>query len=1120
MPMVYNISTNLILWRQTMLTNNKKFVRGIAMLLAMLMVMAVALTGCGNKTADEALTKAEEAKTVADEVKAALADYLKTADAEAKVAALVDAALADGAATKAELEALAAQLDSYVTADDVAALITDAVANAALEGAMTKDDVLEILKDYYTKEDIDNKLENYFGEFEPEQVLAILTDADKAMNEADWDEATPVVVDTIKTIQTLLTQIQSHHYTQANMKKINEALAPLGIVAFKAAAGTTKLTSAIDGDVVAKLQVAILRVPSLEKLNALKAAVDAAAAVPSFETEYAALTAQLYAMGEDVAFGDYTGANGAFVPSKGKYTSYHGKTYGANDVNVAQVVTLKDKAAFYAWNEALDSLFVTYMNDGYTNASISAIPAGLAVVDVLTKTQAGVTTLMTVAAGTAPATGFVKVGQSVVTDATGAAYLKNKFGVAAYDATQVYALPTAVVNYATVLNEVETDWKTTGKYGYAGNTTVSSDATLTGNAVLNAYGAIYAQLVECQTAANEANTIFDNFQHDTIWAGTALSTVVWDYSKVTGDNLLAYLTASMCENDGVSTYPAGYIFLTDVTTEMDQSYALNGKNEVGINEYPLYLAMLDKAYDLLWDKYLAKAFDDAETILNDYLSVLYMIEKEGLTDASAIFAGSDAASAEGWMAAEGIVAGDLTVDFLKAFMQGDAVTLAADSVYKRIGHSFNNIHVNQMLATNGLLTTNGAPYFAYVANSTAAGAEAGAVAYLTAQPFAWYDAQQKAIVASRLAGAMTYTSTQIVAANKDDMKAKGVPVQEAFNTILAEAVTNMEEIYMRLMLPAYKNATVNELYAYATSIINFYATGTNGANAEITKAMEQYVTGYATTGVTGWADALGAEVAYNKVNNANSTIKSVSYTENSATKNYAGASLTNKQVLTAMDGVTANLYATSDISGTAPVGAEAWAKVDGYKADAVEVMENVIVANQFYYYIQQARVDWANVNGKYFDAVADKTNYELLVAVSLQNSTVNDTLNNIEFFARYNKYDLMDYKAQYLEILQIVAGKDNTHLALLKAPITDLVGNGSVIATKTTEAYNGMLANVKSAMTLPAGATWVNEPVRPLAVTTAAPWVYSYVGTSVVGIDEILNANASYIQNGATVKLY
>ena len=56
-----------------MLTNNKKstFIKSIAMIMAVLMVLAVALTGCGNKAAEEAATKAENAQNTADEAKTA-----------------------------------------------------------------------------------------------------------------------------------------------------------------------------------------------------------------------------------------------------------------------------------------------------------------------------------------------------------------------------------------------------------------------------------------------------------------------------------------------------------------------------------------------------------------------------------------------------------------------------------------------------------------------------------------------------------------------------------------------------------------------------------------------------------------------------------------------------------------------------------------------------------------------------------------------------------------------------------------------------------------------------------------------------------------------------------------
>ena len=144
--MVYNVSTNLILWRQIMLTNNKKsyFVKGIAVLMAMLMVLSVCLTGCGKK-ADEAIQKAEnaqtsadEAKTAADAVKALLADYLKTADGATK--AEVDAKIEDALAPYATTEALAA----FVKSADFDALVAD------LEGYVTKAALEEALKGYVT----------------------------------------------------------------------------------------------------------------------------------------------------------------------------------------------------------------------------------------------------------------------------------------------------------------------------------------------------------------------------------------------------------------------------------------------------------------------------------------------------------------------------------------------------------------------------------------------------------------------------------------------------------------------------------------------------------------------------------------------------------------------------------------------------------------------------------------------------------------------------------------------------------------------------------------------------------------------------------------------------------
>lgn len=1150
MPMVYNISTNLILWRQTMLTNNKNFVRTLAMLLAMLMVMAVALTGCGNKTADEALAKAEEAKTVADEVKAALAGYLTTADAEAKVAALVDAALSDGSVDKAVIDALATQLADYVKADDVAGLIKDAVAEAALEGAMTKDAVLEILKDYYTKDEVDAKIESYFGEFEPKQVLAMLDAADKAMNKKDWKAATDVVLETIEDMQELLDTLTSETYTQANMAAVNKALEPVGLVAFEYNKTTEKLELADtldNSDEFAKmLEYAILRTADLEDVNALKAAVAEAVAVPTYESAFEALVADLYALGELVEVGTGYNEDGEFLPltfkdcygAPYKTITYHGVEYKATDKLVAQVVTLDDKAAYYDFLLGVDALLTEYALDD------ASFMGGTYTAKYVYRTVTnGVGTVALVDPANAKTATGTKVGETVVAgnDAASDLYRKQVFNGELKDSDLLYSplFEDATASLVGVVN----DYKATGLYvdandvlkiqlDYEKNSVAADEEFI--NDFADAYVAVTNRLNLLQTKANTLNTTFTSFLQNTIQANSAL--VSKDYKVITDAEFLAALTAAMCEYNNVNSYA---LYLNNITALVENFRILNAKSNTGFVKVALYEDMISKAYDLLWDKYLAKAFDDAETILNDYLSILYIAptHKGATTEITKTYTAADAAAL---MTGESVTAADLTDGFLNAFLNGDKSAAGVEyldgTIYDKAGHSFNKINVNWILKGNDALKvitgSTGAPHFKFIANSST-GVEAGWNTDKTAVPFAAMTGEQKVLIASRLAGAMTYTSTQIIAANKDAMKASGVPVQEAFNDILAQAMANMDEIYMRVMLPAYKAATLNYLYAYATTVSDFYTTGT-GTNATVIKALEQYLTGYAFTKTNDahtWADQLGATVTWNKNSNgANTNIKSVAYTENGTIKSYTGASLKNGSVLTALDAITASLYATSDISGTAAVGAEAYAKADKIFAEAIDVMENFAVANQFFFYIQDARLAWAEVNSKYFAAV-DKTNYELLVALSLQNTTVTDTLNNIEFYARHGKYALTEYKAQYLEILEIIVDKNNTHLGLLSNSIVEILNTPSAAAEDKAEKYLEMLADVKSAWGIPAEENngWVTDKAAktPLCACTTpnhtaqTPCEYAFVGSSVAEIDEIVNAEAAYWNKDMQiVKLY
>ncbi|MBE6660696.1 MAG: hypothetical protein E7594_05095 [Ruminococcaceae bacterium] len=129
-----------------MLTNNKKsyFVKGIAMLMAMLMVLSVCLTGCGKKAdeaiqkADDAQASADEAKTAADAVKAALAEYLTKLDGatKAEVDAKIEAALAPYATTEA-LGAYVKSTEFDKLLEDLKGYVTKAALDEALKGCVT-----------------------------------------------------------------------------------------------------------------------------------------------------------------------------------------------------------------------------------------------------------------------------------------------------------------------------------------------------------------------------------------------------------------------------------------------------------------------------------------------------------------------------------------------------------------------------------------------------------------------------------------------------------------------------------------------------------------------------------------------------------------------------------------------------------------------------------------------------------------------------------------------------------------------------------------------------------------------------------------------------------------------
>ncbi len=1087
-----------------MLTNNKKnFVRSIAMLLVLLMVVAMGLTACKKGAITE-----EVDPTVDQKLAAALEPYIK-ADDKATVAAIVKEVLGDEGISAEKVETLTTALDKYITADDAKALITDEVAKLAMDDAMTKQDVLDILKDYYTKDQIDDKLESYFGEFAPAQVHAMLKDVDKAMNLEEWDDASEVVIATIADMQDLLTAVNTQVYTQENMKKINAALESVGIAApfVKATAAATKLSKPSSMAEYGKLlEYRILRVATLEEVEELKAAVDEALAVPNFASELKALENALYALGENVKYGSYTGTNNAFVAEKwpnvdGTYT-YHNVNYAKNTEKLTQVVTLNDKAGFYAWNKNFDALYTKYYLDGADGLTIGTV------YDIYRKDTTtvnnGVSTTTTdlvlqLATNTTAPTGYTKVGSTIIHNVD---YARKVLGIDETPANTVLSIDSTWVNgelenkgaafsETNANHNVVTDYKATGKYGYAADPTTFSDVNtnmIATDPLSAAYSSIVAQLNACQAAANTANTNFDGFQQNTIYANGAAAVFgnpKKEYTKVTDADLLAALTAAMCEPGGNLT---GVTFLTDVTAKMNISLTMNGKSEVGITEYELYKAMLSKAYDLLWDKYKVAAQKTAATMLKDYISLVYEAKGHDVATngqvGNAVLSAKSTADLAAAMTAggENTVAADLTIGFVDAYLNGTTDGKLAGTFYETLNKNFNNTKLIDYYVNNGqakkITTVVGAgmTYDAYQAN-----------------PLSSLKANA-ADIAQRLTGSMLSVSLKIDGASKDAMKASGVAVEEAFDTFLAEGVANLDEIIARFIIEDYKAKTYNDMIVKINSIFNYY-----GTNASGVAAMQQYLMGVDAN------NNFGGTVAYSDT--ANTKVKSWTFGKNSFEE-----TLTNAQLLTNVTAVTLNPYATSNGVETVKVAAEAQKQIDAAAANATAVIENVAIKANFLNYLEAARMSWLNVYRLYDAKVQelDNQNFELRLRMSMLSSEVDDTITVIKYYAEMDGIDLMAYKANYVEILAMIGARTNPHLALLQNKSIEEVMADAAANTLGAKTFTDSAAKVLSTKSLANDTTKKEEWVIGLGVNRLGVVkidTLDHVGTSVVKLDQLVNEN-------------
>lgn len=1142
-----------------MLTNNKKnFVRSIAMLLAMLMVMAVCLTGCGSKNA---LAKAEEAKTTADNVMAALENYIQKDDTAA-VEALVKAALTDSVATADELNALAAKLEKYVSVDDVAALIKDEVAKATLDSAMSKDEVLELLKSYYTKDEMDAKLAGYFGDYEPAQVLAILVDA---MSLKDWNATSDVVLATIESMQTLSASVAGATYTSANMALLNEKLAPLGIVAFEDKNEDGKLTQA-DRAMTAEdikafekmLEYTILRVATMKEMEELKAAVDAAVAVPTFESEFAALQAQLFALGATATIGDYDANDKFEAETWAADTYYHGKLFAEGSKKEAQVLTLADKAGFHAFAKDHDALLGKYLADKADATGKNGWIAGTAykMYEVAT---AGALSVKVVALGDAAPAGTTERGFLGYTTLTDETYLTKLYidGKLLYN--EVLTSPLYATDFATWMSAVtvaaDTDYKVTGMYKVVytdidNNTQAVANAA---NAWQEAYAAAYQQLNYVQSLADKVNDKFQggitvannyfitdadlfatSFLFDTIYSKTS-AMMTKEYATITDAEFLNALTAAMCEKDGVNNTYA--VYLCDLAPYVADFLMANGKSYNGFLKADLYKSMIEKSYDLLWPKYKALAQEWASTMLNDYISIVYAAKNDttvkGLNVKTNALAVPPKATLAGYMAAgvDGITENDLTDNFANLFFNGGEFTTG---MYKKLGKNFKAHNLAMYYANNGeayvSTLAEGATYNG-ATKKNAAGADVVPLENGTNYSVAAFAnpvttiAANAELITLRLTGSKLFVDMQIAGANKDELKASGVPVQDAFDAILKNAVASFDEIFNRFLvdqymsddLSDYQKMTLNNTVAIVDELVAFYNLNDNAPinAAAYEAALEQYLTGVS-NGV------FSANTEY--------TVVSKKIARFTPGKTNVEKTVANFVLIDDIAGITVNHFDTSSSEGVAMVGTEAMAAIDLFRVDAIAEMENILIKGKFLGYLDTARGSWSELWLNYYNKV-NANDYETQSKLTTLVSKVQDTIAVIEFYATLDGYKLDEYKTIYTtKVLPLIAGKHNkAHLALL---------SGQDIETILADQYNTAddsilnkqwkkeLSKVKTSWTDAMLASAYNftsfvpgcEKVTPYATRAD----YQFVGTAAVELDQLLNGRTAFFTapNNAIVNLY
>ena len=928
-------------------------------------------------------------------------------------------------ATKVEVEALGGRLDKL---EEVVRAILDA---------------------FYTKEEVETLEDSAFEDLLDMPAATITTMIKDKMSLTEWNKTTPVVIETIEEIQDLLSHIYNDAqtglrdaYTSTAKAEINKHLEPLNLVIFDKAGNVTPYNRNAK-----QLEYTILRVATLAELEALKDAIADANAVMNFNDELNKLYAD--------------------------YLFSIGDTHVATDPKdlTVQTVTIDHKGQINTYVDKYDELIIKYIDDGAFKNTIYATtyatqatmyvwqhPTTGALIVSAKDGSSAANTYKTTESGKEVV--WTKVDRTILVAAEGATWK-------AKDAYGLYYLPADITEYDWT-NGVTTMAQINGNYGSNKDLEVAAtykDAEAT-------YKALNEQIYDAQDLVDEANDAMAAFLASPVKAYGSIKVngqddALVDNANITDAQYLEALTVGMCTPVQGDPAYASYL-LNQVATAMSAALARNTCKDTddaarahtagvkaAITKYDLYFDMYDKAWGLAFELYRNYAKQMLNTILYDYISVIDYTKDDvnvvlpgqndtALTDPAAFIAGYEFKA-------------QLTPGFLNGFLNGTAFagwksyttgSYAAIEVKKDFT---NTALVNYYGALNGLAQTD-------------------ATTHVVADPAATikeYNEELRLYLTSSVQNVFTEL-------RKGDLmetaKAKyNTNIAGIFNELLTEAVANLDEVYNRFLFEDYKADKINETYAYATEIADFYS---GAGDTALIEAMEHYLTGYSVTAAT----APAADVTTNKLFPAE-------------------ASLVNASLTTELAGLTVNKFdKINGVDKVALTATNAMAQVVTIVTGYELKVENMAIKDNFQSYLDVATT---NVARAYLNYMAIPTlTYDMINLLVADRNSADTAITIQKFQNEMGLIALDNYKTEYTKLLNLIAGEaQKDHYEYL----TGKTWAQGEAAIKSTETHSYL--------------TGINNVVKP--VDALGLGAYGFVGTSIVSFDRTVNVNTKYTEGTA-----